>query len=1431
MEFFFRYVTIQRGNRPSSDDDEASSNRFGGGSRTRGNINQVGSSSISRFGSAQSAFRTRLRQPRDRVAALRESANRRRRSPDTLSIVYPSPSLNELEDQKPASEEIIPALPVQANINYVFPASQSHIREKKQINVPLDVEESRKVEEKAEYDDNDDYDGWEILDTDVEQSVSQSVSVSKSFSVSQILSDIVDYVVTTISPLTADGNSEEVVTTETIEVETSTEEEAELESTTTTAIKIETEKPATKKLSDLFKPRVHPFLASKSTTTTTTEPPTTRRSFLLKKTTETTSKVEEEEEENEESTEKDVDLKLMKMMNILNNRDAMKEDNEVISEKATTTEKADFLLSNRNERPKFQVPPSLQAKLKQDVVVESATPKASPKDDKKIITPLKLFNKPTLLRPFKSKSADSKPKSSINSKPIELPRKNPIRTNKPLDLDVSPSSTITRSRTSLLRRPSGLSESNSRTVFSTTSTTTTVAPSTEKLTVGDILAGLHGGPQQPEPKTFSRQHSFKPKSDNHNKLRAKLRKTFEQNNSSTPEPVGQLDAKAVTELLEEAKEELQPEAVETPSRLSNARRVRPNRLERPTAVRPAAVQQETLPRTRRPVSSRQPLRARPQQVPKVQQQEQQPQEEVEELIGGQRVLSGDDLLSSLGLMDDDKVEKTTAQPPSEQPLGILESLFESKGSSGPPVAFKAEDEPQEQQQSPPSLEAILKSAVVDSLDVPIPIKEEKRKQAQVRPRPPPLASRPSTSSRSRSRARITNPIHRFRPTTQGEVASTTETATRSAVINNRRLRVRQRGRGSSSSAAAEAVTSTPAVTLDNAVPSTEAVIPSTRSSSRFSNRRRIVNRGRTSSASSTASTTSKSVEIPSTSRNVAAFGTRTSNLRTSDRINNRVRVRSRARQPVRGSSSPIENEENEESAIETVKEPLSQPTIEAIPATPNETKPGKLTEESVENIVIEEETEEENSEAEEAAEVTLRPGNFRPRFGTKQRNAVRNKLRAQLQDDNEVTSEEVDTTRDETTSEAPTFKTVSPSEGLASLPISFFTTPQRFVPTSGTTESPSTTSEVNFLPTLTPLQRVGRSTVGYTDEPPTKRPKFNALRRKGSRPKFGQKFTTVSPSEAEDTGVSFGISTTLLPTTLGNNRTSAEETTTEKIQVEDLKKEESQRKNNGGNSNFSFFKRRGNFLKSLDKKIEHIKYTEKALLDSFGGPQKSKNQISGRVSFGNFDLKNSLKRPRRRFNQASKSDDSNEVLEEKIKVNHNASDIKASEDENASIKVVDLTTTTQLPLLENVIEGKKKPKIPVPPKKFELPKGLPKGFKLPKFNFGALQPKLLSFKIIRTTPSTTSTTTETSTTISSGSTEVTPPDTTSSSSKKLAFKDKLKFGRRKTFGSLLKSKRPKLLPSFLPTPAPTTTTLGTSTPIPTPEETQVDFRGINQANK
>ena len=281
-----------------------------------------------------------------------------------------------------------------------------------------------------------------------------------------------------------------------------------------------------------------------------------------------------------------------------------------------------------------------------------------------------------------------------------------------------------------------------------------------------------------------------------------------------------------------------------------------------------------------------------------------------------------------------------------------------------------------------------------------------------------------------------------------------------------------------------------------------------------------------------------------------------------------------------------------------------------------------------------------------------------------------------------------------------------------------------------------------------------------------------------------------------------------MPTTLGR---STEETTTEKV-VEDLKKEESQRQN----GNFPFFKRRGNFLKTLDKKIEQIKYKEKALLESFGGPQKPKNN---RVSFGNANLKNSLKRPRRRFNHSSE----NEVVEQEQKIKANASDedIKVGNHQNASsIKVVNLTT--ELPL-ENEIEEKTKAKIPE--KKSGFP-GLPKGFKLPfsKNRFGAFQPKLLSFKIIKTTPTTTSTT-ETSTTISNGSTEpVTPPDTTSKS--KLGFKDKLKFGRRKTFGSLLKSKRPPKLPSFLPTPAPTTTFGPTTTsPIPetTPEDTQVDY--------
>ena len=127
--FHLRYVTIQRG--PPA-----------GGSR--GGIDpQVGSNLIKRDFSQTSLdksgqdqtrtvaprsrgaiFRERLlRQPRERIAALRE--RRSRRSPSAgVSIVYPSPSIESLLDpilENDNDNLILPALPLKSDVAYVFP--------------------------------------------------------------------------------------------------------------------------------------------------------------------------------------------------------------------------------------------------------------------------------------------------------------------------------------------------------------------------------------------------------------------------------------------------------------------------------------------------------------------------------------------------------------------------------------------------------------------------------------------------------------------------------------------------------------------------------------------------------------------------------------------------------------------------------------------------------------------------------------------------------------------------------------------------------------------------------------------------------------------------------------------------------------------------------------------------------------------------------------------------------------------------------------------------------------------------------------------------------------------------------------------------------------------------------------------------------------
>ena len=1499
----FRYVTIQRGSPAAANEvSNAETPRFGGGSRGSSN-SQVGSSNlISRFGSAQNALRTRLlRQPRDRVAALKEQGQRRRRSPESVSIVYPSPSLNSLSTPEVILEAaeatkiedvFIPSLPVKADIAYVFPQSKSHVREKKQVTLITTTAEPEtstlaEATTETEVDENeDDYD-YEIVN------VSVSKSVSESFSVSKLLDGIYEVVTTTLTPLFGSSNEEETEGA-TMEVPTiTTKTSTQLPVTTSTTFKVVTTTvPKLKKdLKSFFKPnaRVHPFLASKSAavTTTTTERTTTRRSFLLKKTLPSLNPLKVDKSADKDDKH-NLDMKLMKMMNILNSRDAKEEmketpkkelneseniiedDKESTEEQINTTEKIDFLLANRNERPKFQVPPSLQAKLLQEAAIETVSTTASPaeKEAKSEVTalrsPLKLFNKkPSLIRPFKPR------KSPITEKPIELPKRSGIvRPQKPLDLDVSPSRTITRARSSL-RRPSLGLPSQEVTVTATTSSSTEASTVTEKLTVGEILAELHGEGQV-EPRTSTlRPHSFRPKLDT-SRLRERLRQQLEESDENAIEDVenGNLDSKAASKTEPEEVEENQDRSSNKESLLSsklpfgrgNERRVI-SRPSRPSVTQqPLRTSSQPL-RPRRPIGRKQALPAKLPSPFKT-----APVEEEPVLQEGERVLSGQDLLSSLGIdmskeVSEPVIEEQKPEIATSKSMGILESLIlESSGNQSPNNAENGlfVTPPQEKiPESPLSIDQILKSAVVESVPLP-PKKVEVNKNKKIETNGN-LPRRLVTNTRSRTR-----PVpHRLRPTLSQPSSSiptrapstTRANPSTNTVINNRRLRVRQRGRVVSTSTDKPATT----VEIQNNQGSTnsQTVAPSTtRASSRFQNRRRIVNR-RPSTSTEASTTNSEAQNAVSKTTQRASFGTRTGNLRTSSRVNNKLRVRSRSRsrQPVTESAVA---ETADESAVEDTG--LATRTSPSQPTT-NQQNLGKFEETqttSIDNTTPQIETlanAEENAEdnAEEKAEEneeksTLRPAIFKPRFGSKQRNSVRNRLRSQLSrntDSTTIATTEKSSFSEENLIESSTasFQTVSPGRGLNSVPASFFTTTPRFFKISGdvTTELPDIFSDnapKDFLPTLTPLQRVGRSTVGY-DVPPTEKPRFSLLK-KPLRPKFGQRKNGITPkpifklqSTTEsilneiDNEIENEIDTlkdNLRSTTTEASTTeSTSESTPESISESTSKKPTAYKKKKSG----WFNRPRVDFLKQFEAKIGKLKEDEQKLFQSFGSsPNKKASKRPLQASKGIKNDIDALKRPRRRFNLGISAGNKGSSLKNDPKLNEITTTLAPTKEaENTTISEAIIETTTE------VIKSSPKTK----PKKLKgkQPK-FPKGFKLPfdTNRFGPLQPKLLSFKIIKGNSKTTTvkTTTVKSTTAKPTTTgnDVTESDeeeeeqvvtekavVPKKKDRKSGIRDKLKFGR-KAFGALLKPNSRKNRYNLIPTPrTPRSTTPAPAKPAPT----------------
>ena len=1658
---------------------------------------QVGSTRdlLTQYGSAQNALRLRLRQPRDRVAApsfakrstrvfstrmstrkvLEAAGNgnivgghRMRRSPESVSIVYPSPSLENLnnlnliskQEQKEEEEEatFLPSLPYKSEVAYIYPHGDPLIREKKQIPVTPSsspfVEEAKtstEIEPETEViannnvivDDNDqdeeyDYSEWE---TDV----SVSKTVSEAFSISKTLNSIAEVVSSTLAPIFKFSSDDDASK----ETTTIAENLPEDSTTTTTATTLTTATDKSinqhnQRLSNLFKPRnkIHSFLAStnsnsKSATainTTTTDannsPTSTRKSFFKKPPSKLAPKFEKNKDDDDNAKNNyphedkaNVDMKLMKMMNILNSRDMTHDDdkeenvsensekennfaeeiiennqgetsddddetkNEIEDDNDQTTDQDQIvssLLHNRNERPKFQVPKSLQERLlKQSVVDPIQLPKdeKAPKD-KNTASPGEVVNikssplrKPlTPIRPFKP-SITAKP--PITSRPIEFPKRtnnNNIvtRPNRPLDLDVSPSQvkasqTINRSRLSGLRsRPSSSSVSSSSItkVEVTTTTSTEASTTTEKLTVGEILAGLHGENSGGTKTSTFRPRVFKPKSDTR-KLRERLRLQLEDGKTDDDDNANifnneEVDENFVTDESisdddtnnnnddEESKSETDiqnPGFSSLPNSISRPapapRRVIPNRSKISRIASEKSTTSKSLPlkiRPRKPIISREPNLNKDKSVKK------DIAEDSEVIKKEHRVLSGEDLLASLGLVGDKSEEIATSSEtpnPTKPNLSFLENLFDGKNEviSNEPSITEVILDDNKNDHPASSVKDFLNLAVVETMT----ISPETTLQTRQPLRPSiSSSSRPRSRSRSRASSKATDLLgHRFKPKPASIIPKTSTdsslASTRSNLINNR-LRIRQRGRvvslqNTNAGGRDQQQISETSSTTRTSESSTEAVIPSTRASSRFRVRQRQpIRRTRpsTSSSSTTASidsSTESSFTISKTTPTRQSLSRTATNLRTTSTAptrtsnNSRLRVRTRTRQPLKAfDTTSNSNEETENNNNSELDQQIPIGKLEKSTKSASKTAKSNNNRKNSDEINNKKEEEINIEHSTTAPTSSLRSGsNFKPRFGARQRNAVRTRLKQQLFESDEGQDKDKTEDQDEQhkgddliTNDIPDLDnenddedltvgfgtTVSSIFGLNAVPAAHFTTTPRFILGNNnvtpsppfSTPAPSLTlldhqkdNQQEFLPTLSPLQRVGRSTIGYVDPvQPTEKPKSNSRPiissafpkllkpKRGSRPKFGQKFsTTSSPFEDDNSNIDdvgnivYGISSTVLPTTTTesttndkNNSSSIDRAPTP---ISVTKPRNKKRKNNKDGGKSLFARPRVDFLKRFNEKIADIERKEKALLESFGGgnaaqkfankkqpkqhqQQNNRNNKNGNNHNNNVVNRNrisggiNLKRPRRKLTNAGLNEVSTNL--ENVSDEKKKTEFDTDDDDVIELKyniTLNTAETSKDFANENDLTGKnnqKQNQKSKPTKSFKKPSlssppPLPKGFQFPfsKNRFGKHQPKLLSFQIIKSKPDQDDKKKPTSNAEESLKKKDDDDDeqgkSISSSTKKLSLRDKLKFGR-KSFGSLL-GKQPKK--PFFPTPAPkqnTSTTPETTPEVPTQSETTQD---------
>ena len=782
------------------------------------------------------------------------------------------------------------------------------------------------------------------------------------------------------------------------------------------------------------------------------------------------------------------------------------------------------ILISQKLRPKFEVPKSLQGKLllEQAVVEKKAQPVERKEESEPTTARSPVSVESKLKSPLRQRQSSrfSAP-ATTTSKPVVIkslaPRsRNRVRPDKPVDLSTSPSQTVTRTRPSAPSRPR---------VVETTQETATTAPrapagptTTEKLTVADVLATLHGEPE-PETKTSTlRPHSFKPKhgSASRDKLREKIREHFTAEDHADAVAAGEIpddEFEPVEPTRKESRTTTEKPAVKPttsapelqPTQASgHVRRVSRPRNGSQQQVKPRPVEEEQ-PRSSGGVDLQPPIITAPRRRQRPQQngggKVRQEAERTAPPPTGGRLLSDADLMTGLGFGK--KEPETEFVPTPVAPLAADEELegelhLDEDQDEEAPAEVKVDETPAHEDAGPFSLtiEDILKSAIVETN---VPIAPEVLEATSILPpaeaQPTvalpvpeesfvPLPKPEKVASAAPSRGRTHVPTrHRLDSSTQPPA----QPSRQSAPIESKRVRTRQR------------ITTTQApeqLNVDQPLPDdstqTQRAEEHSGQTSRQPTRVRQPIRNQT---------TRVAAEFPASSGR-----TRTGNqpTRQPNKVNNnRLRVRGGSRSTTTELPAP-------ESKLEDDAFTLSATEANADIFVPDydiganvlgkfddfDEEGGESTN-TDQQVDGEDNNDDDDVSAEDAEDVLnavsadLAADNkeevqagveveeetparkFSPRFGEKQRKSVRSKLKQHLFEPTPASTDHPLSVGGE---EEPDFESVSPSDGLSSLPAAFFTTTSRFESFSSIGQDQDLES---FLPTQKPPTRIGRSTVGY----------------------------------------------------------------------------------------------------------------------------------------------------------------------------------------------------------------------------------------------------------------------------------------------------------------------------------------------------------------